>query len=63
MEKIQIREKDLELYLNDSFELTVGLFPLNATDIELSYSSSDSKVATIENGVVKAIGLGTSDNR
>ena len=61
METIKIREKDLELYLNDSFELTVGLFPLNATDIELSYASSDSKVATIENGIVKAIGLGTSE--
>ena len=61
VEKIQIREKDLELYLNDSYELTVGLFPLNATDIELSYASSDSKVTTIDNGVVKAIGLGTSE--
>lgn len=59
--KIQIREKDLELYLNDSYELTVGLFPLNATNYELSYISSDTKVATIDNGVLKATGLGTSE--
>lgn len=59
--KIQIREKDLELYVNDSYEITVGLFPLNATNINLSYNSSNPNVATIENGIIKGIGLGTSE--
>ena len=59
--KIQIREKDIELYVNDTYELTVGIFPLNATNINLSYSSKDPNIATIENGIIKANGLGTTE--
>ena len=60
VDKIQIREKELELYVNDSYELSIGILPLNATNKNFVYSSNDEGVATVEDGIVKGIGIGTT---
>ena len=46
---------------NDTVTLTTTVTPYNATDSTVSYQSSDTSVATVdENGVVTAVDLGTA---
>ena len=44
----------------DSLTLTATLEPANATDKSITWTTSDSKVATVENGVVTAVSAGTA---
>lgn len=50
-------DSGLELYVNDSKEITVKILPVTA-DAELSWSSSDESVAVVVNGTVTAVGSG-----
>lgn len=47
----------LDLYVNDSKEVAVKIFPETA-DAELMWISSDESVAAVENGTVTAVGAG-----
>ena len=44
----------------DSLTLTATLEPSNATDKSITWSTSNSKVASVENGVVTAVSAGTA---
>ena len=57
---IDIKEKELSLYVNDTYELTINTYPVNATNENLIYSVSDNSILTITNGIVKGIKEGTA---
>lgn len=50
-----------ELEVGGTLTLTATIEPANATNQNVSWSSSDVKVATVENGTVTAVAAGTAD--
>lgn len=52
---ISFEESEYELNVNETLHLTVSFDPINTTNKEIVWSSSDESIATVENGVVKAI--------
>ena len=48
-----------KIYVGNSTNITVNINPSNATNKEISWTSSDNKIATIENGIVKGLKNGT----
>ncbi len=51
-----------EMYLRDSFALKADVLPKDATYPDITWSSTDTAIATVdENGGVRAVGLGTCD--
>ncbi len=58
---IALSKSDYSLFTGDSFTLTVTYKPSNTTDSKtVTWSTSDSKVATVSNGTVTAVGAGTA---
>lgn len=57
--EIQFNEQTIELAKNLTRKIIVKVLPENATDKTLKWSSSDESVATVEDGVVKTIKVGT----
>ena len=60
---ISLNYDSLTLYSNttpDSATLTATIFPENASDETVTWTSSNDAVATVENGVVTAVGNGTA---
>ena len=63
VESIALNENTLTLYTNrdpKAAALTATVSPDNATDKTVAWTSADEKVATVENGVVTAVGNGTT---
>jgi uncharacterized protein YjdB/protein tyrosine/serine phosphatase len=56
--KIELNKKGLILKVGNSETLTAKVTTSNATDKTITWKSSNTKVATVENGLVKAIGYG-----
>ncbi|MGM9972623.1 MAG: InlB B-repeat-containing protein [Clostridiaceae bacterium] len=58
---ITLSEKSHSLYKGDAFKLTATIAPSNADNKIISWSSSDTNVATVSSkGEVKAVGTGTA---
>lgn len=58
VEKIELEPKTLERKVGETWTFIPKLFPKNATNTELSWSSSKPEVASVENGVLQAVGRG-----
>ena len=57
---VTLNKSELRLIVGDTYTLTAAITPSDATDKTLSWSSSNTKVATVKNGKVTAIGKGTA---
>ena len=57
---ITLSETSLSLTAGDSATLTATVEPENATDKTVTWTSSNTGVATVENGIVKAVSAGTA---
>lgn len=57
---ISFNAQTVSLTEGDSYTLTATVAPSNATDKSLTWSSSNTSVATVDNGEVKAISQGTA---
>ena len=57
---VTLDQTSLTLTEGDSETLTATVEPSNATNKNVTWSSSDPNVATVENGVVTAVGAGTA---
>ena len=57
---ISLNNSELSLYLDESFRLEATVIPSNATDKTVTWSSSDTGVATVTDGLVKAVGEGSA---
>lgn len=61
LDSIALDTKDFELFLGDSKQLSVVYNPENTTDSkDVVWTSSDETVATVENGKVTALKVGTA---
>lgn len=57
---VTLDKTTLDLTIGETATLTATVAPANASKKTVSWSSSDTNVATIDNGVVKAISAGTA---
>ncbi len=61
VESIRLNKTSMELGLGRTTLLEATILPMNATDKDVSWSSSDESIATVSpTGIVKAIALGTT---
>ena len=60
LEKIQMNTSSLNLKVGDSDDLSVIFSPSNATNKNIIWTSSDNNVATVENGHVVGMSVGTA---
>ena len=56
--KVELNKTSLTLDVNESETLTAAITPDNATNQAVTWTSSDTAVATVENGVVTAVSAG-----
>ena len=55
---VTLDKKTLSLAVSGTYTLTATIKPANATDQDITWSSSDEDVVTVVNGVVTAVGVG-----
>lgn len=60
VESVNLDRKDLALMVGESATLTATVFPSNATDKNVRWSSSDATVASVVNGKVTALKAGST---
>lgn len=58
---VSLDKPSAELEVGDTLTLTATVAPDTATNKNVSWSSSAEKVATVENGTVTAVAVGTAD--
>lgn len=56
-----INQDSIELQLGEQFNLTATIIPSNSTSNMITWKSTNPIIATVENGVVTAIGIGDCD--
>lgn len=56
---VTLNQNQLDLEVGESFELTATVVPEDATNKEVTWTSSNAEIATVENGYVTAIASGT----
>lgn len=59
--EVSLDKTSAELKVDDTLTLKATIEPANATNQNVSWSSSDVKVATVANGTVTAVAAGTAD--
>lgn len=58
---VTLNETSFDLYVGNNEKLTATVFPDNATDKTVTWKSSDTTVATVDDGLVTAVAPGTAD--
>lgn len=58
---VSLDKTSAELEVGGTLTLTATVEPANATNKDVTWSSSNVEVATVENGTVKAVAAGTAD--
>ena len=58
--EIKLNETEIKLNVDETVTLTADVFPSNATDKNVTWSSENPEIAIVEGGEVKAIALGTT---
>lgn len=58
---VWLSEYWVDLEVGETLTLTADVYPENATDTSVTWSSSDSSVATVSNGIVTAVGEGSCE--
>lgn len=58
--EVRLDKPSAELEVGGTLALTATVEPANATNKDVSWSSSDENVATVENGTVTAVAVGTA---
>ena len=58
--EITLDKENATLFVGNTFTLNATVLPNDATDQNVTWTSSNSSVATVENGVVTGVGIGTT---
>ena len=61
VESVSLDRNDVEIAEGKSINLSASVYPVNATDKDIVWSSSDNEIATVEDGTVKAIKQGVAE--
>lgn len=59
-EKIILNEKEKDILIGQTYKINYELYPSNVTNKELYYKSSNSNVASVNNGIVLAKNVGST---
>lgn len=57
---VSLNTTSLSLNVGDTTTLTATVLPSNATNTDITWSSSENSVATVDNGIITAISAGTA---
>lgn len=57
-ESVTLNSTNIDAYIGDAITLTATLAPEDVTEKELTWTSSDVNVATVENGIVSCLDIG-----
>ena len=60
VEDLSLNYNEISLTVGETFTLEESIYPLNATDKTVVWSTSKESVATVENGLVTAVGVGSA---
>ena len=58
--RIALSETQVGMKVNETVQLTAAVYPSDADNTEVVWSSSDENVVTVDKGYVKAVGVGTA---
>jgi len=58
VESVSLDKSSLEMSIGDTYEFVTRILPQNATNKELIWSSSDSSVVSVDNGLINALNEG-----
>ena len=58
---VSLDKTSAEISIGETLELTATVLPDNAENLEVTWTSSDASVATVENGLVTAIKAGKAE--
>ena len=58
--KVTLSKTSLSLYKDDTYTLTAAISSANADNQKIIWKSSNTKVATVTNGVIHAVGAGSA---
>ncbi|MBR1385694.1 MAG: Ig-like domain-containing protein [Bacilli bacterium] len=56
---IKMEKDSLDLKLEEQYQMNVNIYPEGATPTNLTWYSTNDKVAVVNNGTIKAVGIGT----
>ena len=57
---VKMEKNTIELEKDKTYNMTVSFFPNSVTNVQLTWSSSDEKIAIVQDGVIKAKEVGTA---
>lgn len=60
VESISLSKTELELFVGDSETITATINPENATNKQITWTSSDSRIATVSNGKITGVKKGSA---
>ncbi len=61
VESVTLNRNSLELKVDETFTLTALIAPSDATETEIIWNSDNTSVATVADGIVTAVGVGTAN--
>ncbi len=60
VESLSVDKDEIVLKVNETIKLTAAISPSNATNKNVTWSSSNTNVVTVDNGVISAVGEGSA---
>ena len=61
VDSVALNRESLELKVDETFTLTALIAPSDATETEIIWNSDNTSVATVADGIVTAVGVGTAN--
>lgn len=61
VDSVTLNRESLELKVDETFTLTALIAPSDATETEIIWNSDNTSVATVADGIVTAVGVGTAN--
>ncbi len=61
VDSVTLNRESLELKVDETFTLTALIAPSDATETEIIWNSDNTSVATVADGIVSAVGVGTAN--